>query len=128
MNGLGMGLERFFTITGAAWTATGFIGLLVIRMWSGAPAVFAQWVAYRRAKAEERSADWTRLRDENARLDGRCQRLEIAEEKCRDELADVKQRLSALEGYELGKGKARQDAANIVAIERLQDEKKDLET
>jgi hypothetical protein len=112
--------SSFFSLEGAAWTATAFIGLLVVRVWNGSPAMFAQWIAYRRAKAEERASDWTRLRNDNARLDERCQRLEIAEERCREELANVKARVCALEGYELGKGKARQDAAGIVAVERLE--------
>lgn len=58
-------------------------------------------------------------------LEERCQRLEEAEERCRRELADAQRRLSALEGYEHGQGKARQEAAQIVAIERLESRKQD---
>lgn len=117
-------LARIFTLEGAAWASTFLIAVLVVRLWSGSPAMFAQWIEYRRAKAAERAADWTRLRDENKRLDERCRRLEVAEERCRDELGEVKTRLSTLEGYELGRGKAAQEASNIVAIERLEADKR----
>lgn len=63
------------------------------------------------------------LAAENKRLGERCQRLEEAEGKCREQLAAVEKRLAILEGYEIGRGKAQQDAANIVAIERLTDRK-----
>lgn len=73
-------------------------------------------------------AEWRKLNEalseEIKRLAERCQRLEGAEERCRTDLADALKRLSALEGYELGQGKARQEASQIVAIERLESEKK----
>jgi hypothetical protein len=78
-----------------------------------------------RAKSErmrdggvERGAVWDRIMAENARLDARCIRLEEAEERCRNELADVKGRLSALEGYKQGEGDALQAAQRIVSAER----------
>lgn len=86
--------------------------LLVWRMFSGAPKWFEQWLAYRRAKAEEKAADWTRLRDH-------CNFLMDAEERCRTELNDVKSRLATLEGYMAGQGKASQEAAGVIALERL---------
>lgn len=74
-------------------------------------------------------AEWQKLNgaqsDEIQRLDERCQRLEAAEERCRADLSDALKRLSALEGYEHGQGKARQEAAQIVAIERLESRGKD---
>ena len=81
--------------------------------------MFQQWIAYRRARAEERAADWIRLREEISRLSE-------AEERCRQDYRelhnqhmDVIERLRALEGYMAGQGRAAQEAAGIVAIERL---------
>lgn len=105
-------LHQIFSLESAAWIAVAILVLLVLRMWNGAPAMFAQWIAYRRAKAEEKAADWSRLRDH-------CNFLIEAEERCRSELNDVKGRLAALEGYMDGQGRASQEAAGIVALERL---------
>lgn len=112
-------LRQIFSVANAAWAVVTIAFLFAVRMWNGAPAMFEQWVALRRANAEEKAADWSRLRDENKRLDDRCIRLEAAEERCRIELSSVKERLSTLEGYMAGQGRASQEAAGIVAIERL---------
>lgn len=109
-------LRQIFSIENAAWTVTILIALLVLRMWNGAPAMFEQWIAYKRAKAEEKAADWSRLREH-------CSFLMEAEERCRVELNEVKSRLASLEGYMAGQGKASQEAAGIVAIERLTKDK-----
>jgi len=119
----GSALKQIFSIESAAWTITALVSLFILRMWNGAPAMFAQWIAYRKAKAEEKAASYTRLNAENERLDARCIRLEEAEERCRSELGGVKQRLATLEGYMAGQGKASQEAAGIVAIERLKQDK-----
>lgn len=110
-------LRQIFSIPTAAWTGVALLALFIWRMWNGSPAMFQQWIEYRKAKAAEKAADWTRLRDEAIRLGE-------AEERCRRELVDVVRRLAELEGFMMGKGKARQDAANIVALERLEQEKK----
>lgn len=112
-------VKDIFSIEGAAWTGLAIFSLFVVRMWNGAPAMFEQWIAWRRARAENKAAEWGRLLNENKRIDERCIRLEVAEERCREELADVKGRLSSLEGYMAGQGRASQEAAGIVAIERL---------
>jgi hypothetical protein len=103
----------------AAWASFAVICLFIFRMWNGAPAMFEQWVAYKRAKAEEKSSDWQRLRDENKRIDDRCIRLEQSEEQCRKELADIKGRVAMLEGYQVGVGEARQQVAIIEGAERI---------
>lgn len=107
-----LALKEIFSLESAAWIAVAILFLFVVRMWNGAPAMFEQWIAYKRAKAEEKSADWSRLRDH-------CSFLMQAEENCRAELNDVKGRLATLEGYMAGTGRAAQEAAGIVAIERL---------
>lgn len=107
-----LALRQIFSLESAAWIAVAIIFLFVVRMWNGAPAMFEQWIAYKRAKAEEKSADWARLRDH-------CSFLMKAEENCRSELNEVKGRLATLEGYMAGQGKASQEAAGVVALERL---------
>lgn len=107
-----LAFQQIFSIESAAWTATAVLFLLAVRMWNGAPAMFEQWIAYKRAEAEERAADWSRLRDH-------CNFLMEAEERCRSELIEVRGRLAALEGYMAGQGRAAQEAAGVVALERL---------
>ena len=108
-----LALRQIFSIQSAAWIAVALLFLFVMRMWNGAPAMFQQWIAYKRAKAEEKAADWSRLRDH-------CNFLMSAEENCRSELNEVKGRLATLEGYMAGQGRASQEAAGIVAIERME--------
>lgn len=115
-------LKQIFSLQSAAWTGVALLFLFVVRMWSGAPAMLEQWVALRRARAEERAADWVRLREEITRLSK-------AEQQCREDYAslhtkhmEVVERLTVLESYHIGQGKAAQEAAGIVAIERLKKE------
>lgn len=74
--------------------------LLVWRMFSGAPKWFEQWISLRRARAEEKAADWNRRGDELKRLSDRCITLEKfadgwrdAEKECRDNYASLQQQL-----------------------------------
>lgn len=53
-------------------------------------------------------------------LEAKCDKLEESEERCRHDLADARGRIAELEGYNIGQGKARQEAANIVAADRLE--------
>ncbi len=98
-------LRQIFSIQSAAWTIVALFTLLMARAWNGAPAMLEQWIAYRRAKAEEKAADWNRLRDEIARLSE-------AEKQCRSDYKDlhsqhmdVVERLKALEWLEKGRRK-----------------------
>lgn len=118
-----LAIKQIFSLESAAWIAVALLFLFVVRMWNGAPAMFAQWIAYKRAKAEEKAADWNRRSDELKRLTEHTAFLLDAEEKCRRDLAEMTGRLAALEGYNLGRGKARQEAAEIVAIERLEQQR-----
>lgn len=121
---------QIVTAVGAAGTASVF-GLLAIRVWSGIPKFMEQWLALRQAKALEKAADWSRRGDllkdqgdEIKRLGERCKRLEAAEEKCRNDLADAKERIATLEGYNIGEGKALNEAQRILSAEREADAEK----
>lgn len=112
-------LKQIFSIQSAAWAVVALLFLFAVRMWNGAPAMLQQWIAWRQAKAAEKAADWNRLRDEISRLSE-------AEKRCREDYAelhrqhmDVIERLKTLEGYHMGQGRASQEAAGVVALDRL---------
>lgn len=116
-------IRQIFSVEGAAWTGTAILALVAMRVWSGLPQLLDKWLAWRTAKAEERSADWRRLREEIIRLSE-------AEKRCREDYAalhakhmEVIERLTALEAYHLGQGRASQEAAGIIALERMKDKK-----
>lgn len=123
-------LRQIFSVPTAAWTGVALLALFIWRMWNGSPAMFQQWIEYRKAKAAEKAADWKRLRDEisrgderYARLEGRADKLEEAEQQCREDLASAKERIATLEGLNMGRGMARQEAAIIESAKRITDEK-----
>ena len=98
------------------------VGALV-KVW---PLVKAQLTAARTADDAIVGNQWKRFQDEIKRLvervvtvEDKCAKLEESEERCREELADAKGRIAELEGYNIGSGSARQDAARIVAVDRL---------
>lgn len=75
-------------------------------------------------RINERIRDRAEIEGEQyERIALRCTKLEEAEERCRHELSDAVRRIAELEGYNDGKGKARQDAAGIIAAERLGERK-----
>lgn len=100
--------------------------LLAARIWSGLPNFMDRWLALKAAKAAEKAADWARLRDLLKDQGEEIGRLTKAEKQCREDHAElhrqhmeVMSRLTSLEGYMAGQGKASQEAAGIVAIERM---------
>jgi hypothetical protein len=97
-------------------------------LWALAGAIVTGLVGWLTQRGKNEADDSISVRNEWAKLfeavSERCQSLEDAERLCRVELADVKERLAALEGYQSGIGKARQEAANIVALERRPDKDK----
>lgn len=116
-------LNEILSTRNGVWATFLVVLLLAWRGWPHVPAIMSAWVARRQAIQAAKDADWVRIRDEATRLDERCQRLEESEERCREELRDVKDRLAQVEGFMIGQGHARQDAARIVAVERLEDKK-----
>lgn len=137
-----LALRQIFSLQSATWTIAALLSLFLLRLWNGAPAMFAQWVEWRKTvaaaraaeaarNAAEKAADWTRLRDEIVRLSD-------AERKCRedfdalhdrfiereqahtDEMASLRNEVAQLRGYMEGRGNAAQEAAGILAIERTQ--------
>lgn len=124
--------KQIFSLQSAAWTAVALIILFVVRMWNGAPAMLETWIHWKQAKAAEKVADWSRLREE-------INRLSEAEKQCRADYQELhaqhmdlhskchelNRRVAELEGYYVGQGKASQEAAGIVALERMKKDKKE---
>jgi septal ring factor EnvC (AmiA/AmiB activator) len=86
-----------------------------------------KWTEARTAEDAIVGNQWKRFQDEIDRLVNRitdiekkCDRLEASEERCKSDLADAKRRIAELEGYDEGQGRARQEAAGIVARERAE--------
>lgn len=125
-----LALKQIFSIQSAAWAGIALLFLLIVRMWNGAPAMLETWILWRQSRAAEKASDWHRLREE-------IRRLSEAEERCRrdyaelhrkhmelhQEYADLGRRVAELEGYHIGQGRASQEAAGIVALERMKDKK-----
>jgi uncharacterized coiled-coil DUF342 family protein len=92
------GLRQFFSVETFLGIQAAAIILFVIRMWNGSPAMFAQWIAYRRARAEEKSADWERIRYER---DASSEAAKVSREEIdmlRDRLAERDSRIATLMG------------------------------
>lgn len=111
-------LRQIFSVQSAAWTFTALIFLFVWRMWNGAPAMFSQWIAYKQAKAAEKAAHWNRLQTEITRLSDAERQCRQDFDKLHSDFIDIKAQLSELRGYQAGYGRAHQEAAAIIAIER----------
>jgi len=121
-------LRHFFNVQTLLGIQTAAIILFILRMWNGSPAMFAQWIAYRRARAEEKSADWERIRYER---DAASEALKIAREEIdmlRDKLAERDQRIAMLigenarlQGIQQGFGEWRNIQTVLEAAKRLSD-------
>lgn len=113
--------------------------LVAVRVWSGLPNFMDRWLALKAARAAEKAADWTRMRDlikdqggEIKRINSRCTAVEEAEQKCREELvvtkadlADKELRIARLEGYQIGRGEAAQQVTILESTKRMTKEGKD---
>lgn len=112
-------LRQLFSVETGVWAIALVLALLVLRIWNSVPALVGRWIEWKQAKAAEKAADWTRIRDENARYGTRIERLEQREEECQQKLTAAERRIAALEGYEQGRGEARQEAAVLRSAERI---------
>ena len=121
-------LGHIFSVASAAWAFVCINAVALFKMW---PAIMARINERKRDAHVEKSSDWQRLRDEIKRLDaridallGRCDELQHEVDACRQREHEWMRRAIAAEAFQLGQGEARQDAANIVAVERIVDPNK----
>lgn len=110
-------LSNIFNAATGVWALVAMVFVALFRVW---PLIMDKLNEQRRDGAAEKAADWTRLRDE-------VNRLSEAEKQCRRDYAelhrqhmDVIERLTSLEGYMAGQGKASQEAAGVIALERVE--------
>lgn len=88
------------------------------------PAFWARWNESRRDLSRAKAGDWSRLRGEIARVDERCRLIEEREQECQRQLTDALHRIGELEGYNIGRGEAKQDAQRMLSEERQIDANK----
>jgi septal ring factor EnvC (AmiA/AmiB activator) len=122
-------MDEVNTVRALLWPGLPLWGIFLVALVTAirmTPQWMEKWVAYLQSKQAAKEQDWRRLRDEITRLDSRIKDLESQKveqeaenERCRHDLASAVKRIAELEGYLLGQGKANQEAANIVAIERI---------
>lgn len=117
-------LAEFFSLEAGVWSIFGVLFLLAWRMWNGLPNVMAQWIEWRKAKAAEKSQDWTRLRAEIDKLWNECAELRKVVQECERREGEWMSRAIAAEAKLLGMGEAKQEAQRIVSTERQADANK----
>lgn len=102
-------LAQIFTVGTAAWAVVAMLGVALFAAW---PRIMERRNEGKRDRAAIEAGQFDRM-------DARLQRLERREEECQAKLADALHRIAELEGYNVGRGKADQEAAGVVARERL---------
>lgn len=112
-------LNAILSTRNGVWATFMVVVLVAWRGWQHVPAIVSAWTQRRQAILAERMADWDRRGDEIERLIKRVDQLEHNEQDCQEKLRTALGRLAQVEGFMMGQGKARQDAAGIVAAERL---------
>lgn len=124
-----LALKQILSIQNAAWIAVALLFLFIVRMWNGAPAMLETWILWQQSKSAEKVSDWSRLREEIRRLsdserecrerfDSLHRRFIEREEAHHREIAELRSEVGELRGYLTGQGKASQEAAGVVALER----------
>lgn len=102
------------------WVVALIVSVGAFKVW---PLIMERVNERLRDREAAKASDWTRLRGEIDRIDGRCQRLEEREEECQRNLADARTRLADLEGYMMGQGEAKQAAQRALSADRMDDAK-----
>lgn len=118
-------IDQILSYRLAAFLVVVINGLVAFRLWVILPALFQHWLAKRRAVAEEKAADWGRLRDEVKRLSERlkeeedeCVDLRRALRECESSGAEWMRRAIKSEAFQQGRAEVRQAAAHAAAEQR----------
>jgi hypothetical protein len=120
-------LDKIFSVASAAWTLVLMAAVALFKAW---PAIMGRFNERRRDNATEKAEDWHRLRAEIDRKDARIANLEKVLSDTDDENSELRKvninllaRAVTAESALQGIGHARQEAAAIVAAERLTEKK-----
>lgn len=113
-------LGKIFNATTGVWAI--FCGIMVA-LFKAWPAVMGRINERHRDVAGEKSDDWTRLRAEIARLDGRCDHLQKEVDECREREGEWMTRAINAEAKLQGMGEWRNTQATIEAAKRLTSER-----
>lgn len=119
-------INAILSTRNGVWTLVVMAFVIAWRGWPHIPAIMGAWAARRKAIADERTADWTRIRD-------RLEAVEVRHEKCehdlhaereqrigdisdlRDQLAGEKAERMRLERLLFAEGEIRQAKAQVQA-------------
>lgn len=116
-------IRQIFAVENVALATFIVVALFVVRLWSGAPAMFGKWVEWRIAKEAAKAADWTRLRDEINRLWAECASLRQAVNECEAREAEWMRRAIKAEAAAAGRGEGLQEVAVLKSAQRIVDRK-----
>lgn len=108
-------LSQIFSATTGVWALVSVVLVALIKAW---PAIQDKVNQARLTRASIDDGAYKRM-------DDRIRRLEIREEECQIQLSDALRRIAAMEGYNAGLGRAHQEAAGVVALDRLEQGAKD---
>lgn len=106
--------DKIFSAASGVWALVAMVAVALFRAW---PGIMERGNERRRDAATEKAGDWDRIRRERDRL------RELLTQ-CEAERIEWQCRAVVAESTLLGMGAARQDAAAIVATERLSDARK----
>src|SRR5690349_10147490 len=111
----------FQQVTPTTYSVLALLAVVVIALVKVWPLILAKLIEARRDKVDEKAGDWSRLRGEIERLDGRCDHLQQEVDECHRREGEWMSRAIRAESALLGKGEVRQEAQRIVSAERQAD-------
>ncbi len=110
--------DRIFSVATAAWTA---VVMLAVRLFHTWPLYMDRLNERKRDAASEKAGDWDRIRADRNYWHDKAQEYQQQLTEERAEKIKYMARAVTAEAHLEGRGRARQEAAAIVAIERLSD-------
>lgn len=111
-------LGKVFSAAAGTWAI--FLAV-VVAIFKGWPAIMGRLNERRRDAAAEEAGDWARIRAERDQARAERDRIHALWIKCEEEKMAALSRAVTAEAALQGIGRAREEAAAIVAVERLHD-------
>jgi hypothetical protein len=110
--------DRIFSVAAAAWAA---VAMLAVRLFHTWPNVMDRLNERKRDVATEKAGDWDRIRADRDYWHDKAHEYQQQLTEERAAKIEYMSRAVTAEAHLEGRGRARQEAATIVAIERLTD-------